>query len=569
VNVIVKAVHSEFARRPSVGFRSFIQSQSLEIGNRTTDLPDACASGSLVAKSRLMRLLYAASIVLAVAVAVKAQDVAAAIEAITHAEGYKTARWGILFVDAKTGEVVYAREAEQMFAPASVTKLFSCAAAIVALGPDHTFKTPVYSIGDIKDGVLEGDLVLVASGDLTFGGRTGKGGVTEFKNADHTYADGTPGGAELTDTDPLATFKELAKKVKGAGITKVTGEVLVDDRLFNTSEGSGSGPRVVSPMLANDNLIDMTFTAGKAAGDLATVELRPDTKYLNRDIEVATVAGKREKIVLDVVNAEPAEFVLRGRVPMGTKPLVGILTMRRPADYARTLFIECLKAEGVHVMAPLVKMQAASELPRDEKYTDLKPVATFTSRPFHEMITVTLKVSHNLYASTLPHLVAVKRNAGKSLADGLRAQGAVLKEIGINPMDVSFAGGAGGMNADHVSPKVTVQLLQAMRKRPEWEHYKTALPVMGVDGTLASIGKDSAAKGNVFAKTGTLGWTDFVNDRNYLTSKALAGVMTTKSGRELTFAVFLNDKPLPAGVKSSSEGKTLGRICEAVYEAVK
>ena len=47
-----------------------------------------------------------------------------------------TRRWGILVVNAKTGETVYERNAETMLAPASVTKLFSCAAALVALGPD-------------------------------------------------------------------------------------------------------------------------------------------------------------------------------------------------------------------------------------------------------------------------------------------------------------------------------------------------------------------------------------------------------------------------------------------------
>ena len=86
---------------------------------------------------------------------------------------------------------------------------------------------------------------------------------------------------------------------------------------------------------------------------------------------------------------------------------------------------------------------------------------------------------------------------------------------------------------------------------------------------IDSVAKDSPAKGHIFAKTGTLMWTDTLNDRTYLTSKALAGVMTTKSGRELTFAMFLNDRPLPQGVKASSEGKTLGKLCEAVYLNVK
>jgi hypothetical protein len=75
-------------------------------------------------------------------------------------------------------------------APASVTKLFSGAAALVALGADHTQETAIYQRGIVVKGTLRGDLIFVASGDLMLGGRT-KNGKTVFKDKDHTYANGT------------------------------------------------------------------------------------------------------------------------------------------------------------------------------------------------------------------------------------------------------------------------------------------------------------------------------------------------------------------------------------------
>ena len=57
-----------------------------------------------------------------------------------------------------------------------------------------------------------------------------------------------------------------------------------------------------------------------------------------------------------------------------------------------------------------------------------------------------------------------------------------------------------------------------------------------------------------------------LNGRSLLRSKALAGVMTTKSGRELTLAIFVNDVPLPPAVGPSREGKVLGKLCEIIYE---
>src|SRR5437879_2261516 len=94
------------------------------------------------------------------------------IESVINRPDYKQAHWGMLIVDAETGKTVYEHNADRLFLPASTTKLYSCATALDALGPDHRFETPVYRRGEVKDGRLRGDLILVASGDLTLGGRT-------------------------------------------------------------------------------------------------------------------------------------------------------------------------------------------------------------------------------------------------------------------------------------------------------------------------------------------------------------------------------------------------------------
>ncbi len=91
--------------------------------------------------------------------------------------------------------------------------------------------------------------------------------------------------------------------------------------------------------------------------------------------------------------------------------------------------------------------------------------------------------------------------------------------------------------------------------------------MLGVDGTLVDVvSASSPAKGEVMAKTGTLVWEDVMNERLLLRSKAMAGVMTTKSGRELNFAMFVNDVPLPRGVTSMREGKVLGKLAEMIQQ---
>jgi D-alanyl-D-alanine carboxypeptidase/D-alanyl-D-alanine-endopeptidase (penicillin-binding protein 4) len=205
-------------------------------------------------------------------------------------------------------------------------------------------------------------------------------------------------------------------------------------------------------------------------------------------------------------------------------------------------------------------------LPDKLGYANLERVALYKSPPFSEVAKVTLKVSHNLYASTMPMLLAAKHGK-RTLPEGLKIQRDILAKLGVDVKTISFGGGAGGAGADHVTPRATVQLLKAMAQRKDFNFYEAALPVLGVDGTLADVvdGK-SPARGAVRAKTGTYYWYDALNDRFVLTSKALAGYMTTSTGRRLIFAIFVNNVPLPAGVGPGREGRVLGRLCEIIHQ---
>jgi D-alanyl-D-alanine carboxypeptidase/D-alanyl-D-alanine-endopeptidase (penicillin-binding protein 4) len=493
-----------------------------------------------------------------------ADDLAARIAEVVNGPHYQESRWGILVVDAPTGKTVYEQNADRLFLPASTTKLYSCAAALVALGPDYRFETPVYRRGPLEKGRLRGDLILVASGDLTMGGRTGPDGKMAFKDHDHTYANAPLGRAELTDTDPLAGLKALARQVKESGIERIDGEVLIDDRLFARALGSGSGPGLLTPILVNDNVVDVLITPAAKAGEPAVVKMRPPTAWVQMDAQVRT-AAEGQPVRLDIEAVGPQRFTIRGQIPVQSPPYVRVYPVEDPAAFARALFIEALRGEGVSVNAsPLAAPRA--ELPERDGYGKLQRVALFTSPPLAEALKVTLKVSHNLYASTLPLLMAAK-DGKRTLPEGMRLQGKILAELGVPVETISFAGGAGGANADSVTPRATVRLLQAMAKRPDYPAYRAALPVLGVDGTLAeAVEPGSPAKGKVQAKTGTLFWHDLMNDRPLLRSKALAGTMTTAGGRELLLALFVNDVPLPQGGSTSREGKVLGRLCEIIYQ---
>jgi D-alanyl-D-alanine carboxypeptidase/D-alanyl-D-alanine-endopeptidase (penicillin-binding protein 4) len=514
------------------------------------------------ATPRSALLVFAASILLSPSVHA-ADEVGTRFQEILHRPEYRHSRWGVLAVDAESGKPVLQHNADELFAPASVTKLFTSAAALIAFGPDYRFRTPVYRRGELVDHTLKGDLILVARGDPTMGGRTDPRGRLAYRNIDHTYASFVSTQPDVTETDPLAGLRALAEQVRQSGIRKVEGDVLIDGRMFAPALGSGSGPKLITPIMVNDNLLDVLISPGKAVGDRATWEVRPPNGFMQVDVDVETVAAE-QKPNITVELAGLGRYVLRGSIPVDSRPVLRICAVTDPEQFARGLFIESLRRAGVSVKASALARPSAT-LPDKDSYAGLTTVARLESPPLAELLKVILKVSHNLYASTLPMLIAAQQGK-RTLAEGLALEGNILRELGVDVQDLTLESGAGGGGCDRATPRCTVQLLQAMSRRSDFDVLRSALPVLGVDGTLYdAVGKDCPARGKVMAKTGTYVDTDLLNNRALLRSKSLAGVMTTKSGRRLVFAIFVNDVPLPAGVTSIREGKLLAHLCEILY----
>jgi D-alanyl-D-alanine carboxypeptidase/D-alanyl-D-alanine-endopeptidase (penicillin-binding protein 4) len=475
---------------------------------------------------------------------------------------YTHSHWGILFVDADTGESVYSWNADKWFAPASVTKLFSCAAALEELGPEYRFATRAVRNGTLSgEGILDGDLVLVAGGDLTLGGRTDRMGRLAFCNVDHTYANWTE-CTEWTEPDLLAGLNELAALVRRAGVKQVRGVVRVDDRRFERSSSSGSGPTRVSPWILNDNVIDVKVSPSEP-GRPALVEMRPKSSALVLEADVLTTTNGVANLV--VQRDSPGRIKVRGTIPANSKPVVKMEEVEDPAGLGRVLYSEALVRAGVRIDVPVWTSQSPDLLPSREEVARLPEVAVLRSVPFRENLRVILKTSHNLHASTLPLLLAVQHGE-RTLEAGMRFEGLALRRLGVPIEDLSFGGGAGGTRSDFVSPRATVALLKAMRGRPEFEVFRDALPVLGRDGTLAKISTGHPAAGAVQAKTGTLGWENLLNDTTLLTSKSLAGYVQARSGKRLVFAVFVNGVPHGRDLKASREGEALGRLCEVAWE---
>ncbi len=475
---------------------------------------------------------------------------------------YSHAVWGYYVADLKTGQSIAALNPDQWFVPGSTTKLFSCAAAMELFGPDFRFKTPVFAIGPVSGGVLKGDLILVASGDLNMGGRVGPDGKLDYPHPDHTVGDTF--AFTLHKGNPLAGLEDLAGQVKALGIDRIEGDVIIDDRLFTVTL-SPDEDYWLSPMMINDNFVDITLTPG-APGSLPKLEWRPVTAAIKVTNQVET--GPRDsQPEVEAVWAPFNEIVVKGTIPADGKPYNVACQTDQPGLFARALLIEALRRAGVTTSADPSAENPTRRLPRPDQYKTMSRVALYTSPPLTGNIEMILKISHNLHAMTLPMLMAA-HTGGENYDQAMAAEAGILTKLGFDTAAVSLFDGAGGPMGNLISPKAAVALVRASAKRPWFGQFRKCLPILGVDGTLANaVPPGSPARGKAQAKTGTILVSDPANERIILLAKGLAGTMTTRSGREVAFAVYVNSAPLDSINEMNVVGRDLGAVAQAIYEA--
>ncbi|WP_169973848.1 D-alanyl-D-alanine carboxypeptidase/D-alanyl-D-alanine endopeptidase [Tautonia rosea] len=493
------------------------------------------------------------------------------VRKILETPGFEIGHWGVLVVDRRSGEVVFEHQPNHLFVPAEVGQLFSAVAVLEGLGGDYRFQTPVFRRGEVgPDGTLHGDLILVAGGDPSLGGRTSpQDGSLLYRDVDHSRASTTL-GAMLVEADPLAGLDHLAREVKAAGILTITGEVIVDDRLFPETPIESGLPSKVSSIAVNDNLVDVLITPAPEPGMQAEIRTVPPSRYYSAEAQIDTVAeGEAPRI--EIRREGPRRFSIRGQVPVGHPPMIQVFEIDRPADFARAAFIEQLRGRGVRVEATPLGDNPSDRLPASDEVDSLPRVALYTSPPLREYIRVILKVGHHSHAASLP-LLLTSNNDSRTLTDGLRRQGTIFQQLGVPGEGISLTAGVGTHRTDRVSPQAVVTLLRAMQGRPTAQAFETALPVIGREGTaLDIVAADSPARGHGRAHAGTAWTIDEATGKPLLLSKALAGYLETASGRDLVFAFFVNDVPTSAetserGVTNLSASRVLGALCEAFYE---
>ncbi|HZT74281.1 MAG TPA: D-alanyl-D-alanine carboxypeptidase/D-alanyl-D-alanine-endopeptidase [Terriglobales bacterium] len=520
----------------------------------------------------MKRAHWVGIVILAMAAAAAAQSsFAERVAAVLARPLFRHATFGIELYSLDRNEPLFRLNADQLFTPASTTKLLTEGSALALLGPQFRFHTRVFAAGTIKKGELRGDLVLVASGDPDLSSRLRPDGTLAFENEDHAY-DGSP-YTRAVPGDPLMVLAELAHQVAARGVRKIKGRVLVDVNLFPEGERELGTGTVISPICVNDNIVDVTIGPGAAPGAPVTIHVSPATAYarfVNSAVTGAPNSKPSIRWAADQREADGSHVIsIGGSFPQGTAPILYAYAVPEPSRFAEMALEQELRAAGI-ALAPPKKPQAPDWPALERWYTPGHQVAEHVSPPFYEDVKVTLKVSQNLHASMMPWVVgATLSHAGANAEQaGFDLERSFLEKAGLDLSAASQGDGAGGAQSAFFTPDFMVHYLAFIARQPDFSLFYRALPILGRDGTLWNIQVLSPAAGHVHAKTGTFAAYDALNRNLMVTGKGLAGYMTTLSGHHLAFALYANRVSVPMDGPDPAEivGQALGEIADAAYE---
>jgi D-alanyl-D-alanine carboxypeptidase/D-alanyl-D-alanine-endopeptidase (penicillin-binding protein 4) len=495
----------------------------------------------------------------------QSKELSQRIQTIMDRPEFKHALFGIEFYSLDKSKVVYSINADKLFTPGSTTKLLTEGTALSLLGADYRFHTRVYRTGRIdEEGALDGDLILVASGDPNLSGRIRDDATLAFENEDHSY-DGDP-NTRAVPGDPLIVIKRLAQQVKDKGIKKIRGNVIVDATMFREGARELGTGVVMSPIVINDNIIDIVVTPGPSEGAPAAFTSSPINSYVTFANKIKTGKADSEPDIRFVGNQPgpegSASIAITGSFPVGKSPILFKYVVPAPTRFAQIVFTDALKEKGIGIenIAGFRDLNALAA-----SYVPEQMIAEHVSPPLKEEIKVTLKVSQNLHASITPLILGALLAPKGSDRTGFDLEKDFLVKAGLDPLGAQQADGAGG-NA-HFTPEVMVSYLAYMSKQKDFQVFHDALPILGRDGTLFDIQTQSPAAGNVHAKTGTFSVFDPLNRRLLVTGKGLAGYMTTKKGERLAFAIYINNVSVPTSGDAVKKivGQAVGEIAAAAY----
>lgn len=387
-------------------------------------------------------------------------------------------------------------QAEVAFNPASVMKLVTSFAAFDQLGPAYTWVTEWWADGPLAEGVLDGNLVVRGNGD------------------------------------PALTIERLwlmQRALRVRGVRDVRGDLVLDTGAFELpamDAGAFDGEPLAAynappgALMANFNAISLRFIPGPTGVTVEPEMTLPGIAIRSRvRLRAGNCAGWRDTLAVAWTPTENTISV-EGTYPRGCEARSWPLNLFEPASTFALLF-RGLWAESGGTLAGTTVPGRAPVTPA---------LLRFESEPLADGVKRLNKYSSNQMTRNLfLTLGAEAYGAPATLDKGTRAVRAALDRHGIATDTLVLENGSGLSRSERITAQAMTHILRAAWQSPWWAEFESALPIAGLDGTLARRFNKSPVMARAHLKTGSL--------RDV---SALAGTVLTYSGRRVAFVLMVN-----------------------------
>jgi serine-type D-Ala-D-Ala carboxypeptidase/endopeptidase (penicillin-binding protein 4) len=454
------------------------------------------------------------------------QSLRTRIDRLLDQPPFDRATWGVLLTDT-TGRVLYARNADRLFVPASNTKLVVTAAVTALLDPDFRIETSLYGSGPLVDGTLRGDLVVYGRGDPTF--------------SERCYGTDTLAlGACERAWDRVAA---LADSVWHRGVRHVAGAVVGDGSYFDgqfvhpgweTYDVNWWYGSPVAALGVNDNSVDITWGPGPHRDAPAVITLSPDFGLVRLENRARTTDSGSTTTIDFFRSAGTLDLWAEGTVALDRRGRTEHFALPDPNLYFAAALRAALLARGISVAGPA---RATTDSTLYAPVRDAPPFVSLGSRRTADLVFPVLNTSQNWFAEMLLKGLGARYGGAGSWTEGLHvARRFLIDSAGVDSTAFSLSDGSGLSAGNLVSPGAFARLLWYMWGHPQRAGFLRALPRSGQSGSLRTRFVGTPLEGRVVAKTGSI---QHVN--------ALSGYIERARGGPLVFSVIANNHTVPGG----------------------
>ncbi len=452
------------------------------------------------------------------------------IQKIISRDSLQQSFWSISVRDS-TGNAIYAYNAGKLIRPASNLKLLTSGVLLKVLGPDYTYQTPLYGIGEKRDSTWKGDLLFIGKGDPS---------ISE------TYF----------NDDKWHVFDQYSQALDSLGIKHVTGSVIGNDAYFDPEpypEGwdwndlSFYYAVEINALSFNGNTVDLDVHADGEVGDAPRISWFPyNTDYVRFINEQVITPSHTEYDESYRRILGTNTIVLRSTLPthyFEEEPL----SVSEPARYFVDTFAKYLRHQGFRVDGGSI----VDHEPVGQDTSSYRLIYRHRSPPLDTLLYQINRESSNFYTEMMLRTAAAEHyNTQGSTRLGLKLMRDFADEMRMDTTRLRISDGSGMAGTTLTTTADIADYLVNMQQHPHFRPFYKSLSVAGVNGTFDYRFTESPVNGKLRGKSGYVSGV-----------RTLSGYLTTSSGQELIVSIAANNY----AVKTKRMDRAHQKILEYLY----